>query len=118
MADGGDVVLPLLQLISKLQLLSFSLSSLASISALLLLSFSCLFRFNSAAATRPEVAPCCSLANGKKALMLSQRGAAGDGRRAWQANMARITDIFDGDIARITGINAQRRQLQQQKELA
>lgn len=37
--------------------------------------------------------------------------------RAWQANMARITDIFDGDIARITGINAQRRQLQQQKEL-
>lgn len=25
----------------------------------------------------------------------------------WQANMARITGTFDGDIARITGINAQ-----------
>lgn len=29
------------------------------------------------------------------------------GRGAWQANMARITGTFDGDIARITGINAQ-----------
>lgn len=106
------VKLHLLQLISKLQLLSFALSSPFQLLPLpLLLLLFCLFRFILAAATRSVVAACCSLVNAKKALILPQRVASWEwhrrGQGVWQANMARITGTFDGDIARITGINAQ-----------